>query len=423
MSSWPVTLLLPLVLLGCFGCSSAGAQEKPLKLGFPVHLVDDPPCQQLALGHWKPAEKVAWAEICKHLPVVLSNEPVTPANARPENTLSEDFLARVFGDPQFTRYTWSFPIRIYGAHIPNLTIDTANLKSLDVRNSYIETLCIKNTMLETDMRIERSAIGRAEVNALTARGLLLIDDAVDTISISLSRLSDRIYIYHGQYGSLEIKHSKTDDILIDTLGWKDPGNSALLITETLDPGVFTFIGEPPPRINFRTFTFNSALWDDKPIDKLRKIAEASYSPAMYETVAKSYANRGRSALAQQIMVERHDQDYRRGEWSEKVPLFLSWALYGYGYHPELGLFWIVVFVAIGTGVFWSDRHVISEAKPSHPFVFALDSVIPVIHLDKIHDDVRFAGGRQYFLYFLRFLGAVLVVLVLDVLRRSVVGSG
>jgi hypothetical protein len=56
------------------------------------------------------------------------------------------------------------------------------------------------------------------------------------------------------------------------------------------------------------------------------------------------------------------------------------------------------------------------------FVFSLDSVIPVIQLDKDHEAVSFSDWRQYFLYFLRFLGAVLVVLILEFVKQSITGA-
>ena len=75
---------------------------------------------------------------------------------------------------------------------------------------------------------------------------------------------------------------------------------------------------------------------------------------------------------------------------------------------------------IGTIIFKSGEKLAGVTQKSW-LSFSLDSVIPVINLDKDHEGVRFAGWRQYFLYFLRFLGAVLVVLVLDFLKQAITG--
>jgi hypothetical protein len=91
----------------------------------------------------------------------------------------------------------------------------------------------------------------------------------------------------------------------------------------------------------------------------------------------------------------------------------------YGYHPEIGLLWICGFVVLGAIIFKTGAHkMLGEKRPHNWFVFSLDAVIPGIDLDKDHRDIRFSGWRQDFLVFLRFLGAVVVVVIIGILKQS-----
>src|SRR5438105_4858190 len=106
------------------------------------------------------------------------------------------------------------------------------------------------------------------------------------------------------------------------------------------------------------------------------------------------------------------------DWLHKSFLYMIWMLGAYGHRPEIGLLWIAGFVCLGALIFWTgERRVVGKARPDNWLIFALDSVIPGIRLNPGNEDVRFSDWRQSFLYFLRFLGAVVVVLVLEFLRR------
>jgi hypothetical protein len=88
------------------------------------------------------------------------------------------------------------------------------------------------------------------------------------------------------------------------------------------------------------------------------------------------------------------------------------------------LLWIVGFVGIATFVFKTGETALaSGTRPRNWLVFAFDAVIPGIQLDDRHKDVGFPGWRQYFLYFLRFLSAVVIVLVIQLLKKSLNGLG
>jgi hypothetical protein len=180
-----------------------------------------------------------------------------------------------------------------------------------------------------------------------------------------------------------------------------------------------------PKMLLTRVGFSSAEWGSDPVAIVRKISgaldEREYSSGFYDKLAKSYSEVGQSSMARSILIQRQNAEYQHaGSWFEKAYLFVWWLLSGYGYKPEIGLAWILGCVVVGAFVFKSGgKAIVTPGPPRSWFVFAIDSVIPGIHLNKDHEKIEFIGWRQYVLYFLRFLGAVLVVLVIDVLKQSV----
>ncbi len=164
-------------------------------------------------------------------------------------------------------------------------------------------------------------------------------------------------------------------------------------------------------------------WGTNPLLVLRTFLGKSYAPELYERLAKSYTEVGKPDVARSILIAKQNAEYDHtdsGWW--RALLFLWWLLTAYGYRPEIGMLWIVGMVVVGTIIFKSgETRVVANEWPRSWLFFSLDSVIPIINLDKKHEEVRFLGWRQYFLYFLRFLGAILVVLVLDFLKQAITG--
>ena len=68
-----------------------------------------------------------------------------------------------------------------------------------------------------------------------------------------------------------------------------------------------------------------------------------------------------------------------------------------------------------------DKAVIGSRRPRSWFVYSIDTIIPVINLDPEHEKIRFVGWRQYYLYVMKIMSAVLVFLVFKVLQDTVVG--
>jgi hypothetical protein len=255
-------------------------------------------------------------------------------------------------------------------------------------------------------------------------------------------------IKEGRYDAIDLNYLKVGDLFIDRPAWNSSNASnkpQLSITESVDNGVFTFHINPealPKRIKLNQFIFANAYLGPDPMPVIHAMeanakteADAVNTKAQpnpptgsrpdlepYTLIAKSYAQRGETRISDRVLIAKNNQDRRHLASIlslDFVLLTLTWI----GFHPELGLASIALFVLLGWRIFRYASNRLAEGSyaPKSPFLLALDSVIPIIQLDKHHEDVRYDGWPQKMLYLLRILGAVLVFLALSYMQKRLLG--
>ena len=134
----------------------------------------------------------------------------------------------------------------------------------------------------------------------------------------------------------------------------------------------------PAKVSISGFSFAGGDWGDDPLPYLK--ANQPYNPALYTNLATSYAEAGQPDVANAILVEKQNAEYKNASSVlDKSYLFMTWLLADYGYRPEIGLLWIIGFVIVSALIFKSGARRIRQGNvPGNWFVFAFDSVIPGI---------------------------------------------
>jgi hypothetical protein len=496
-------------------CFAQGAIESADQVSGPskdtaataVFIVEAKKCEEKAPpGAWSESERWAWQQICRHLnvdfdekeanavveeqmarhsckpdedsPTTLfrntleklraqNNKDPEKLAADPSRRLSSKFLAMIFGDAELRSHTWTVPLKLFGFHTDRFVIDTATLKSLDIRYAYVGTFLIQNTTIDGDLRFDKVHLAGLKARFVTATHFLLDHVSVTTktfglglpstdqpplapderdgaLAIDTARIGDRLSVLEGNYGAIDLKHVKVDDLFIYHPAWnatRESGPPELSITESVDNGVFTFQANPgsvlPQRIKLSQFIFANAYLGPDPMPVIHAMdADAGIRPEAaqisdrpdlepYTLIAQSYAKRGETGISDQVLIAKNNQDWHWANLSslDFLALTFTWLVADYGFHPEVGFAWIGGFVLLGWGVFWyaSGRLAAGSYQPKSPFLLALDSVIPGIRLDKNHEDVRYDGWPQIMLYLLRVLGAVLVFVALSYLQKKLLG--
>ncbi|WP_210164426.1 hypothetical protein [Bradyrhizobium sp. Ai1a-2] len=467
----------------------------------PVVIVAARECRSFARErpNWSAPEQWAWAKICDHLNIDfdeleanrtvdrLTNAAADKLTAQRqdlyERTVDEirtrnqhdperlagdfsrrlryEFFAEIFGAAELRNFTWNAPLVFSGFNTDRLIIDTAALKSLDIRNAHIGHFSIQNSTIDGGLRLENVRLASAKVHLVTAKHLLLNNVSVAAsnfgpvrrddgrppfrpaerngeLKINTASIADRLSIIQGDFDSIDLNFVKVDDLFIDSPAWNLCGQSdkpELSIRESLHKGRFTLMLDPggrclPRRIKVDQSIFANTYLGPDPLPVIRamemgEMMSRSGPELAYALIAKSYADRGQTAISDRVLIAKNNQDWHLAKplTLDFIGLTFTWLVADYGFHPEWGLVWIAGFVVLGWIIFRraSGRLAAGSYRPRSTLLLALDSVIPGIQLDKNHQEVRYDGWPQIMLYLLRVLGAVLVFVALSYLQKRLFG--
>jgi hypothetical protein len=146
---------------------------------------------------------------------------------------------------------------------------------------------------------------------------------------------------------------------------------------------------------------------------------------LYTLTAKTYAVRRYRDTARQLYYQKDvledKAEYNRTQRFDMLRS-VSKVVFGYGYYPERGFMLLLGFVIVGWPIFATgEGMLIGTVRPRSWLLFSLDTMIPILVLDPKHADVSFSGPRQYYLYFMRLLGAGLALLVFAYLKQVFFG--
>lgn len=505
-------------------CIAQDAFPKPLAYRLdntaptPVYVVDQTACVAKVdpKWGWSEPEIWAWTQLCGHLPVDFDERKANECAKHPVDGLDHDtvyrneldgfrkkspreladdpsrrlsgnFLSKVFGEPILRPHTWTEQLRFAGFNTDRLVVDTALLKSLDLRHAHVGRLAIQNAAFDGSVRLENVHSGSVKINLVSAKNILLSNVSISEnnselvprddkrecsrsatigearganrerenlitepkqppskkeeqdgkLLIDTVRIDDRLAILEGAYGAMNFIHLKVNDLFIYQPEWTGAKNGKtpdLSIIESVDNGVFTLQPNPkslPNRIKLNQFIFANAYLGTDPMPVITAIDVDTKSPdlAPYTLIAKSYAERGEKRISDDVLIamnERNRDLARTQSLADFAQLTFLRYLVNYGFSPEIGFVYILLFVLLGWAIFWCasgrlESGVYQPKTPFATFLLAFDSVIPGIQLDKNNLDVRYKGWPQKMLYLLRALGAVLVAVAYSFLQKRLYG--
>lgn len=436
-----------------------------------VHIAPQDDCLA-KMGDWSEPEKWAWRQICARERIDFDQRYGKPKNVDDlandqRRILSAQFLRQILEDPRFQPYTQTAAVDIAGAYLPTLQVGNASIGALSLVDCkiggdlYIKSVTVLRSIIISgskigDVSLQRiqggninfnaSIMGDVQTQQLRITRLSFVGGQFKTLAVRISRFSDQLAILSGR----ALEKIILDDVKSDGLFIRPSSARSIDVNDYIDTGMFFFSVNRwsedselklhtvstgrfllrkalPQKISAGGFVFSGADWGVDPLPLLKRWTDASsdYVPGLYTGLAASYLADGQSGMASDILIAKQNADYAHSTSPlEKFYLFVTWLLADYGYHPEIGLLWVIGFVGIATLVFKTgEKSLASKKRPRNWLVFAFDAVIPGIKLDDQHGEVGFRGWRQYFLYFLRFLSAVVVVLVIELLKKSLGGLG
>ena len=408
-------------------------------------------------------------------------DPVSYEND-PARRIRGEFLREIVSDDSYVRYLRDSPIRITGAYITSTHINSAAIQSLRIDNSLIEDMqlinvkadlwlsfCdfvrVKNSLvlegvstpkldfyrvhvdndrcflgtgpclrieggLMTNLSIVFVSARKIEVSSVRLEGSLFTNEN-ETIHLMIDQTKAAgLTIYRSTISSLFLNDiDLARQLTIAGIRWQHPPadsktEASELRVRGLSAAGLHYDGGPvlPDRVTFEANTLGTIFLGNDPLAVLRRINQQSGNVLdLYANTAKSYSARGRVSTARELLYQR-DILADNSDAGFKGARLISRFVVGYGYYPERGLLYIGAFVLLGWVIFASgERQMKNSDRPHSWFVFALDTVIPGLALDPKSSQVSFRGFRQYYLYFMRLLGAGLAFLVLVYLKQTFIG--
>jgi hypothetical protein len=140
----------------------------------------------------------------------------------------------------------------------------------------------------------------------------------------------------------------------------------------------------------------------------------NYSPGPYNQLAGVFRNAGRLDEANCILYASKERERSVSNGFNKIFLWLSMILTGYGYHYERSVVWCLVFVVLGTVILRcsgeSRKHQVELG-----FFYSLDAFLPFVQLRKRFADVDFSGWIKYYFYAHRLAGYIIGSFILAAL--------
>jgi hypothetical protein len=313
--------------------------------------------------------------------------------------------------------------KIGSLYMTNLASAMVYLAKVEVNDITIYSLETKTGLALFDVKAASIAVRRSQIAGgielfgnSRIQQLNLISDKVDgVLGIGNSSIGGE----KPDLGSLIIFNSKINGPLIIKANWSDGGT--FNITSSYAEK-FYFPPAFPKNIQYGGFEFGSWIIEGtRSPKKVREFLDADidFHPNVYTRVAASFRMEGLNELADEVTIAKRGREREKSSLLGRIASYISFATVGYGLRPEYGIGCFLILVFTGFLAFRSgERYVTAPYKPQSWLVFTLDTVIPLIHLDKRNDDVQFSGWRQYFLYFMRVSSAMLAYLVFKVLEKA-----
>jgi hypothetical protein len=405
----------------------------------------DNACSSLAKEGWGDTERLAWKQIC------TGSVDVNATSDSSNKRLGSEFLEAIFTDPVYTTHIRGRRLKILGFALASVDLTGVDLDQIEFVNCTLETLSlirpnVRGVVLFENVVFSQIRIDEGKLGSIRMRrtmGMELILDSVTADNYSLfdgSTLQSLTIQYSHFHSDLTFEGNEIwivtiyDSKVDGSIAWnytkgelqirdiKVGGNIDFSSTSTIskieiENATATTILLPYSvkgmQVSHSTFSeWPNAL--NTTIDLLTN--NTIFDPKMFDQIARAYRNYGEYGGADQIRYLKRNLDFAHSEGFARFFLFLSWITVGYGLRPTFGLVWFGGLIVIGYFVFRTGEHALaSEHKPRSWFVFSLDTILPVIKLDPEHDKIAFKGWRQYYLYGMKVLSAILIFLIAKIL--------
>ena len=182
----------------------------------------------------------------------------------------------------------------------------------------------------------------------------------------------------------------------------------------LKPGQLDLIGFHYDRLGGLRATMDSTMAtrsDEWMTDWLakQKDYDTVINPQPFKQLASVLRKQGFPDKADAVMfaAQNYVRDHQETDWIDRAKLTILWATIGYGYHSSVALIWFVVLTVMGIIIYAHAKKDISVFG-KRSFWYSFDMALPLIELEKNHEEVSQKTWHSSYFYFHKIIGFILV---------------
>jgi hypothetical protein len=229
----------------------------------------------------------------------------------------------------------------------------------------------------------------------------------DEIDLRSAKLGQDLYLSGGAfYKNVDLSGTQIGGVLgLESAQWL--GSATLDLTGAAAGGI-DLSHSWPDRIYLNEFTYRNLSNISPNISQQAEtwFRKQDYAPQPYEQLAGVLQANGLIGDATAIRYAGKERERRAASGLRWVWLFLLNYSIGFGYHLEYAFAWALGFVLLG----WAILYATGE-RTKHGFtlglVYSFDMLLPLVQLDKKHDDVDLGPWPRCYFYAHKIIGVIL----------------
>jgi hypothetical protein len=227
------------------------------------------------------------------------------------------------------------------------------------------------------------------------------------ITLASAKFAQDLYLSGGIfYKNVNLAGAQIDGVLVlESAHWL---NGATLSLNNGSAGGIDLSDSWPDNIYLNGFTYrtlsNLAKYNGE--QAATWFGKQAYAPQPYEQLATVLQANGLIDDATDIRYAGKERDYEAATGLRRTWLFLLKYSIGFGYHLEYAFAWALGFVLLGWAVLYAtgqrNKHGLTLG-----LTYSFDMLLPLVQLDKKHDDVALDPWPQRYFYVHKLIGVLL----------------
>lgn len=231
------------------------------------------------------------------------------------------------------------------------------------------------------------------------------------VNLASAKFGQDLYLAGGNFNkNVNLTNSQIAGVLgLPTARWL---HGATLDLNHSSAGVIDLSDSWPDNVLVTGFTYRNLSNMDKYTGEQAAtwFGKQTYAPQPYEQLATVLQANGLIDEATDIRFAGKDREYHTATGLRRAWLFLLKYSIGFGYDLQYAFVWAVCFVLLGWAVLYATGQRTKHGA-TLGLVYSFDMLLPLVQLDKSHDDVALDPWPRRYFYVHKIVGVLLATFI------------